>query len=429
MGKGHDSVEGRVAVAVEAFRRRPRLLALRCGVQHYDWGGLDYIPGLLGIENRNRKPFAELWVGAHPDLPSTATIGGTDVTLNVLIEGAAAQLLGEEVARRFGPRLPFLMKVLSSRKPLSIQAHPSKQQAWEGFARENQAGIGPRDPVRNYHDDNHKPELISALTDFYALRGFKPLGELATTLEAVPELRTLSAGFEPTRESLRALYSRVMGMSQQEVDAMLVPLVERLKGEHGRRPFGPEDVAYWVLEADRDFSADGHRDRGIFSMYILNLVHLYPGQAMYLPAGELHAYLQGTGVEIMANSNNVLRGGLTPKHVDVDELLGILTFTSAAPEVLTPTVQGPDAGVAVYNTPAEEFVLSRLRLTRDHPHRRGPDHRVHLAIVTEGSVRVAVAAGKARRFARGDAFLVPRGLGYLITSDGDAVLFKASVPH
>ena len=218
-------------------------------------------------------------------------------------------------------------------------------------------------------------------------------------------------------------------MSQQEVNVILMPLIHRLTGENQGRAFRMQQPEYWVCRADSIFSSGEHKDRGLFSIFLLNLVHLAPGEAMYLPAGELHAYLEGTGIEIMANSNNVLRGGLTPKHVDVDELLQVLTFTSGDAEVLQPSLKRGAAGQTFYHTPAEEFVLSRLRVTADHCHRREADHGVHLGIVTEGRALISAAGGGRLNLVRGQAFLIPQGMIYEISSGTEAEIFKASVPH
>jgi mannose-6-phosphate isomerase class I len=314
------------------------LLRLRCGVQHYDWGDTDFIPALLGIDNPEREPYAELWMGAHPDLPAEAEADGKWVPLNELIDASPDEVLGPAVTREFEGRLPYLFKVLSAKAPLSIQAHPSKDAAKEGFARENAAGVPLTARHRNYRDDNHKPELITALTDFYGLRGFRPLPEIARVLQQAPEFRELMPDFEPTPECVKTLYEKFMSLPQAEVDSVFDPLVRRLKEADAKRPFTRDELEYWVLKADRDYPTDGHRDRGLLSIYLLNLVHLQPGEAMYLPAGILHAYLEGSGMEIMANSNNVLRGGLTPKHADVPELLATLTFEGASAEILRPAL-------------------------------------------------------------------------------------------
>ncbi|WP_176722400.1 mannose-6-phosphate isomerase, class I [Candidatus Thiosymbion oneisti] len=424
------------ATAVADFLRRPRPLALRCGVQHYAWGDLDYIPELIGVPNRERSPYAELWIGAHADLPAVARVGASEVPLPLLLRGAAEVVLDRKDAERFGGRLPFLLKILAAAQPLSIQAHPDKRQAQAGFERENRLGIRSDAPNRNYHDNNHKPELIVALTEFYALCGFRPLDELGAVLASVPELSDLAADDRPTRESLIDLYTRVMRMDQTEVDAILTPLVRRLQEETARQAFSKEQTEYWVLQADSVFSNDGHRDRGLFSLFLLNLVHLLPGEAMYLPAGELHAYLQGAGVEIMANSNNVLRGGLTAKHTDVDELLRILTFDAGKVKVMGKGL-GPAEERVVYETPSQEFILSRLRITAARPYASAAGHSPALGVVIQGEVAVS-ATGlegglEGLELGRGGVFLVPHGLDYRISCSisrsGEAVVFMAGIPR
>lgn len=413
--------------AVREFLERPRPLVLSCGVQHYAWGDPDYIPELIGIPNRDRKPHAELWIGAHPALPSVARMGDAEMALPLLVRNAAETLLGRKDARRFGGRIPFLLKILSAAQPLSIQAHPDQRQAREGFEREHRLGIPPDAPHRNYHDDNHKPELISALTDFHALRGFRPLDEIGSILASVPEFHDLARDYRPTRESLIDLYTRIMRMDQSRVDAILTPLLQRLKEEDVRRAFSKEQPEHWVLWADAIFSNNGRRDRGLFSVFLLNLVRLLPGEAMYLPAGELHAYLQGTGVEIMANSNNVLRGGLTPKHTDIDELLRILTFDAHRADVLGQGV-GPEAEEIAYETPFEEFALSRLRITPERPYAAAADHSLNLGVVIRGSVTISAPETDALPLRRGGVFLVPHGLDYGISGRQEATVFMAGVP-
>lgn len=226
---------------------------------------------------------------------------------------------------------------------LSIQVHPTKEQAAAGFARENAAGIDMGAAERNYKDDNHKPEVAVALTDFWMLHGFRPLDQIAEALRKVPELCSIMPDFsarlvraggatQTRRDLLRDLYRAVMTMPQERVDLLLNALVERLASGAWSDKDGAD---YWVARAAEAFPpVGGHRDRGIFSIYLLNLVHLRPGQGTFQPAGTLHAYLEGVTVELMANSDNVLRGGLTQKHVDVGELLRILSFDNGTPQVL-----------------------------------------------------------------------------------------------
>jgi mannose-6-phosphate isomerase len=407
---------------IDAYRVDPVPIRLQCGAQHYPWGDYDTIPALLGIANPSREPFAELWIGAHPDLPAMALLGDARIGLDVLLQRAAEEVLGSWATLRYSGRLPFLLKVLTARQPLSIQAHPSSAQAAEGFAREDRLGVPRDDPRRNYHDPYHKPELICALDDFYALRGFRPLEDIAALPQRVPELAPPAARFEATEASLRSLYRHLMTMPQEQVDALLNPLIERL-----RKTDWQEDAPeYWVLEADRDFSLQGHRDRGIFSVFLLNLVHLRPGEAMYLPAGELHAYLRGVGIEIMANSNNVLRGGLTGKHIDVEELLSILKLGSGTPQVLRP--QPVADGLETYPGPAEEFQLSRLSLPAGGEYRGERGHPMRLAVVLEGAARVVHRRGRLA-VGRGDVFLVPYGIDYAIRAESRTRMFQGSVPN
>jgi mannose-6-phosphate isomerase class I len=405
-------------------------MELQCSVQHYGWGDPDFIPSLVGIANPEGKPFAELWIGAHPDGPSNAILEKEIVPLNQLIESDPGHILHGAVAMRFGGQLPFLLKVLAAASPLSLQAHPSKAAAEEGFAREEASGLSCAAPTRNYRDRNHKPELIVALTDFYGLRGFRPLREIESAFKREPELAESGIGFEPQPESLRRIYSQFMTWPQQKVDGILRPLLARLADQHRREPFTRSDREYWILRADREYSRDGHHDRGLFSVYLLNLVILRPGEGMYLPAGILHAYLEGAGVEIMANSNNVLRGGWTPKHVDVPELLRNTTFEGGAPEIISGRrVEGTPEWI--YPTPAQEFELSRVELDGQVPYRCESDHAVEIFVVVSippnSKVTLSANSGQAQ-FGCGAVFLVSAGAHYALTTDVRATLFKATVP-
>ncbi len=403
---------------------RPALLSLKCAVQNYDWGDPRFIPRLLELKNPGQNPFAELWMGAHPGAPSKAVVEGKEIGLDELLRRDRSSLLGPEIAGRYGGRLPFLFKVLSAAKPLSIQTHPTKPQAEEGFARENAAGKNLKAPDRNYKDDNHKPELICALTDFYALRGFRPLEEISDLLKSTPEFLPFRETFVETRESLKNLYSRWMSLPPEEADRVLSPLIDRLRKQEGKRPFKRHQREYWVLSSDRLFSKEGHQDRGLFSIFLLNLVRLKPGQAMYLGAGELHAYLEGSGMEIMANSDNVLRGGLTPKHVDVPELLRTLTFDSGKPAL----INGEKASrvETVYPTPAAEFQLSRLDLSKGKEFKaraRGPE----CFIVLKGDLSLRSAHGTVDA-GKGGVFFAPDGASYVLRARLKSRVFRAAVP-
>jgi mannose-6-phosphate isomerase len=374
------------------------IFKLTGALQHYDWGGHEFIPRLLGMDNTAGKPCAELWLGAHPSSPANIELGGQGMPLDRAIERDPESVLGPVVAHRFGRRLPYLLKVLDACKMLSIQAHPSKLQAQERFAQGNP----------NYKDDNHKPEVHVALTEFWMLHGFRPLHEIAAVIDAVPEFAPL----QPF-ESVRALYETVMTIPQPQVDSMLGPLIQRLRREV---PTDRDHPDFWALRAAGEYG----NDRGIFSIYLLNLLHLQPGEGTYQAPGVLHAYLEGTNVELMASSDNVLRGGLTPKRVDVEELMRVLSFDCCVPELLL--CEKIASCEIIYRTPAEEFLLSRLECVKDFAATAdGPE----VWLVIDGKARIS-AAGRSVPVSRGESALVQHGSTYVVS--GRATLFRARVP-
>jgi mannose-6-phosphate isomerase len=407
-------------------------LPLHGVVQHYDWGGHNFIPDLLGIENGTRRPFAELWMGAHPNAPSLVELPGRDEPLDELIAEAPEAILGA-ASKHFGGRLPYLFKVLDVAKMLSIQAHPTLTQGREGFARENDEGIALDAGDRNYKDDNHKPEIGVALSEFWMLHGFRPLEQIAETLDRIPELGSLMPGFsqqlveaghdhEARRRLLRELYGNAMTMPQERVDGLLNSLLSRLQANPAK-----ENPDYWALRAAQSFPLPGgHRDRGIFSVYLLNLVHMQPGQGTFQPAGVLHAYLEGVNVELMANSDNVLRGGLTTKHVDVPELLRILRFEGGVPEVLDGIRIGDHE--LVYRTPALEFELRRITLKPRSRHAGETTFGPRILLVMSGRGRIT-AAGRNTSLKRGSISFLPAGTDYVLESmDEDLLTFQAALP-
>jgi len=411
------------------------LLTLHGIVQHYDWGGHNFIPGLLGINNPDNKPFAELWIGAHAKAPSLVDVAGYQVPLDQLIAEAPGAILGQAANARFAGRLPYLFKILDVRKMLSIQAHPTLAQAKEGFARENAEGIPVEASSRNYKDDNHKPEIGVALTEFWMLHGFRPLDQIAESFTGTPELNSLMPGFPQRlaaaghdhaarRGLLRELYSSVMTLPQEQVDLLLNSLLSRLRA----KPITDKDCAdYWAVRAAENFPLPGgHLDRGIFSVYLLNLVHLHPGQATFQPAGVLHAYLEGVNVELMANSDNVLRGGLTTKHVDVPELLKILTFEGGTPEVFEGVTGGQER---VYRTPAEEFELTRISLTPRSRYAGEAAYGPKALLALQGSATLK-AAGKQTLLNCGSIAFAPCGTQFVLEAGADdLVVFQAGLPR
>ncbi len=386
-------------------------------IQHYAWGGFSFLPELLDLPAPQPRPFAELWMGAHPSAPSKIGINGASVSLQELIRNDADTWLGPDVAARFGGTLPFLFKLLDVRQMLSIQAHPAKIRAEAGFRRENELGIALHAPHRVYKDDNHKPEVALALSEFWLLHGFRAPEAVRAELELLEELQPLldfCAG-----NNAAGLYRHLMEMPQEEVDALLLPLRRRLQPqwEAGALPKSSPD--YWAALAFRDFELPGgHCDRGIFSIYLLNLVKLQPGQAIYQAAGIPHAYLEGQNVELMANSDNVFRGGLTPKYIAVQELIGNLNFEPVTPEILNGSKRA--AWETVFPTPAPDFELSSIRLPEGEffsGTAAGPE----ILFILEGSISVN---GKAL-FKRGESIFVQPGTAYRLMAVEDACLYKA----
>ena len=331
-------------------RDLPSFLLMQNPIQGYDWGSHDALTTLFGIPNPAGKPQAELWMGAHPNGCSEVVLAGDVQKLSTLINSAPAAVLGDATQARFGS-LPFLFKVLCAENALSIQVHPSKAQAEAGFAREEAAGIDIKASNRNYKDPNHKPELVFALTPYQAMNGFR----------AIPAILAL---FE--RVKLATIADLVADLAANQNEAGLQHFFHQLLILTGPRK---EDalaglLAYAAAHQDEEtfalvtsLAAQYPGDVGLFSPLLLNVVTLQPGQAMYLDACTPHAYVRGTGLEIMANSDNVLRAGLTPKYIDVAELLDC-TRCLAKPDdqiLLSPRMEG---AVQHYDVPVPDFTFS-----------------------------------------------------------------------
>ena len=389
-------------------------------IRPYAWGSRTAIAELIGAPSPAPHPQAELWMGAHPGDPSVLLSAADERSLLDAIADKPVLMLGERVEAEFGPRLPFLFKVLAAAEPLSLQAHPSAAQAASGFASEEAAGVPMAAGGRNYKDGSHKPELICALTEFHALCGFRDpvmTVELLADL-GVPQLDhylSLLSG-QPDRDGVRALFSSILTIPS----AMLEPLLSAVLSACVRlvREGSPFSTEYrTALELGERYPGDP----GVLASLLLNRMTLQPGEALYLSAGNLHAYLAGVGVELMANSDNVLRGGLTPKHVDVPELMRVLDFTAGDVEVLTGDQVRP--GEVVYRTPAPEFRLARLTLSAeplDLTH-EGPQ----MVLVVDGSATVTDGDGNAVQVERGRSVWVAaddRG----VTITGSGVAFRAT---
>ncbi|HVU58537.1 MAG TPA: mannose-6-phosphate isomerase, class I [Puia sp.] len=392
---------------------------LKGKIQHYAWGGSTYLPKLLSISNPENKPFAEYWLGAHDNAPAEIE-GATPAKLNEYIKGSPETLLGSAVKERFG-RLPYLLKILDVKDMLSIQVHPSKKNAELEFAAENKKGIAPNAPNRNYKDDNHKPELMLALSEFWLLHGFKPEEELMRILATVDELRFLQPVF--SMEGYRGLYQTVMEMPQQEVNAALQPLLDRILPAYKANRLRRHEEDFWAARAALTYNEGDKIDRGIFSIYFFNVVNVLPGEAVFQDAGVPHAYLEGQNVEIMANSDNVLRGGLTPKHVDVHELLKHVRFEATNPRIIREN--NTPGHISVYKTPAPDFELSKISLQAGEKVTI-QSHSVEIFLVLEGKVQVEDGGGFTRN--AGDAFIGFDKAKLNLRADKDAIIYRASVP-
>ncbi|MGL9773487.1 MAG: mannose-6-phosphate isomerase [Sodalis sp. (in: enterobacteria)] len=322
-------------------------------LQHYAWGSKEALSRLYGIANPDGQPMAEFWMGAHPKSSSRVVDAQSDeITLRSLIARDPAGMLGRAVADRFG-ELPFLFKVLCADEPLSIQVHPSLEAAKISFAKENQAGIAPDAPNRNYKDANHKPELVFALTPFQAMNGFRTLSSIVLLLQPVAGAHPAIAAFlaHPDEQHLAQLFDDLLSMTGEQKSRVLDILTATLAHQHGE----PWDTVRMIADVYPE-------DSGLFSPLLLNVITLQPGQAMFLFAQTPHAYLKGVALEVMANSDNVLHAGLTPKHIDVPELMANVQFV-AKPEDTLLTVPQEQEGALFFPIPVDDFAFSLHALT------------------------------------------------------------------
>ncbi|MEV6795108.1 mannose-6-phosphate isomerase, class I [Streptomyces sp. NPDC051320] len=378
-------------------------------VRPYAWGSTTAIPDLLGTAPTG-EPQAEMWMGAHPGAPSRIDRGTGAEPLSAVIDAAPEAELGEATVKKFGPHLPFLLKILAAGAPLSLQVHPNLVQARRGYEDEQRSGVPIDAPHRNYKDANHKPELVCALTPFDGLCGFRAPGESAELLAALevdslePYVDLLRA--HPEEAALREVLTAVLTADPEEMRVTVTEAATaagRLGGAHA------------------PYAAIAHHypgDPGVIAAMLLNYVQLQPGEALFLGAGVPHAYLNGLGVEIMANSDNVLRCGLTPKHVDVPELLRIVRFEATDPGVLRPEA-APD-GEELYDTPIDEFRLSRYVRPEGAAPLTLPASPAQILLCTAGEPGVGQLT-----LAPGRSVFVPAGEN--VTLSGAGTIYRATV--
>ncbi len=384
-------------------------------IQKYTWGSVDYIPNMLGLK-QSEEHWAELWMGDHPRAPSSVILDSGDVTLGQLILQYPNEILGAD-SKRFGTRLPFLFKVLSAGRPLSIQAHPDKAQAEAGFLDENSRSIPLEAFERNYKDDNHKPEIICALTPFTAMCGFRDSDSIKLNFQKIQSLVfsdfLLSSFKDSVENKIRSFFAALMSLEASYLNKLIADAL--IWAESDNSP-----------EADliKKFAALYNNDPGILAPLFLNLYILNPGEALYQGPGELHAYVEGTGIELMSNSDNVLRGGLTPKHVDVEELLKVLNFKSSDKEILEPVETGP--GKFKYITPSNEFSLGFIQVDEKISVEMNNRISIEILICISGTAEIGSKEGTIS-ISRGESILVPASVEFY-TLDGIAEIFTAGIP-
>lgn len=398
-----------------------KLFALRGDVQNYLWGGTNYISDLLGLEKSNDKS-AEYWLGAHSNSPSKLLVGDDYKKLDEFINSDLKDNLGIEVTDKFG-RLPFLFKVLDVHEMLSIQVHPSKKAAEIGFALENELGIPKNASNRNYKDDNHKPEIMVALSEFWLLHGFLQKDILEKRLNDIPEFSSLINIFK--NEGYFGLYRTVMEQSVEETNKMLTPLVERILPLYKDGKIKKSNPDYWASKSVLSSNNSDILDKGIYSIYFFNLLSAKKGEAIFQDAGIPHAYLEGQNMELMANSDNVLRGGLTPKHIDVKELLKHVIFDETIPKILEGNIQ-EDGLERIYSTSAPDFELSQIKVSKSDRY-HSISKTAEILIVIEGEVKIE-EGNNVMILKKGSSVYLKTSCNYFISTSNYGEIYKATAP-
>lgn len=397
------------------------VMLLRNTIMEYPWGSREAIAGLMGQKSPSDQPQAELWMGAHSRAPSMVVTPSGEVPLPDLIDSDPDGLLGKNTSHSSDGKLPFLFKILAAAEPLSIQVHPDMDQARAGFEREQRLGIPLDAENRNYRDRNHKPEILCAMTPFWALKGFRDPGEIFSLLRELHS-PTLDSEMEVSKDKpdgmdFPSFYEKFLKFPAGMGKKIIREVVE------GINRTGPRTEAHKWLLSLHDFHPD---DVSVLHALILNLVILEPGEALFAQAGELHAYLRGTGVELMANSDNVLRGGLTSKHMDIPELLRVLKFMKSEIRILRPR-QLP-SGEQLYDCPVREFLLSSLEVRGGKPYSGARQRSIEIWITIKGAAKVtAKGTGTVTLVRQGQSFLIPASVP-AYTIEGEAYFFRASVP-
>jgi mannose-6-phosphate isomerase len=397
-----------------------QFVKMRNPILPYAWGSYSAIGTLLGLPVPTNEPQAELWMGAHLKASSQVLWQGTWQPLTELLEKKARNIIGERGYKIYGPRFPYLFKVLAAKKPLSIQAHPDKAKAKAGYVQENLSNISLTAKHRNYKDDNHKPECLCALTPFIALCGFRPVTEVIRCMRKIlpQKFEYLMAPLidKGNANGMKRFYYQLMTLSKPEQCSLIQQIVSYTETKNRSH------ATKWFIILYKQYP----KDIGILSPFYLNLVELEPGQAIFLKAGVLHAYLQGTGIELMANSDNVLRGGLTTKHVDVKELMRVLRFESESVVIQTPV----DGGTCQkkFVSRFKEFELSMITVAGVQSYVSEKERGAEILLCTEGrAVLTNLSNHTKMELVKGESVLIPADL-YQYRLNGVGVVYKAQGP-
>jgi mannose-6-phosphate isomerase len=386
---------------------------LRNQIQPYPWGSPTAIAELTGRPNPAGGPQAELWMGAHPAAPSAVDTPGGPTSLAAVLAADPDGQLGAMAVKRFGPRLPFLLKVLAAHSALSIQLHPDRAGAEAGFAAEEARGVPRTAPERVYVDDWPKPEVLCALTPFEVLAGLRPGADAARALAelAVPALAPLVADLDadPSPDTVAATLARLLDWPVAQRADLVAEVVSAAK----RASAEPGEFAS-AYDAVHRMSADHPGDIGLVCSLLLNHLVLEPGQALFMGAGGVHAYIHGTGIELLANSDNVIRAGLTGKHIDIPELLRVLDPNVPVP-VIAP--QAESTGIEVFDTPVPEFRLRRIVADAES------DDVRELMLPGDGAPRIllCVEGNASLRSASGETLTLPKGGSCFLSAEDEAV--------
>jgi mannose-6-phosphate isomerase len=398
-----------------------RIAIMHNTIQEYQWGSKSFISQLMGITNGEEKPQAELWMGAHPKAPSKIFYGGEEKSLCDLVKESPEQILGSSAASHFSGTFPFLLKIIAIDRPLSIQTHPNKAQAVRGFSRENKKNIPLNAFHRNYRDKNHKPELICALKPLFALKGFRKIEvilDLFSRIGKLPdELKISHLKDNPNQQGLKTFFHSLLKMKaiqQKKITNEITAQAQMIESS--------DPVFQWIIRLQQEYPYDV----GILSPILMNLVELQPGEAIFIPTGDLHAYLEGAGIEVMANSDNVLRGGLTDKYIDIPELMRTLNFNPCDIEILRPFKTGKHE--LTYPLEIEEFRLSKITLKKGDFYLSKTKRNVEIMICLKGNGSIIDLETTDRiELSKGFSIIIPASVKRY-ELQGNMIIYKASVP-